>query len=472
MRAAGPVVVVGDSLLDRDVRGHVRRICPDAPVPVLEETETVTRPGGAALAAALASRLGDVAGPPVTLVTAVCPDTAGEELAAVLGAAGITVVGVPAEGATAEKIRMRSGDQTLLRLDRGAPAPRLGPAPARLGELLSGAASILVADYGRGVAGHPQIRAALAAAGRPIVWDPHPRGPEPVAGCRVVTPNAAELLDRMPPPGRPDGRAAGDLATLAASARAALSAWGVSGVAVTRGAGGAILVTGDGPPLVAPGQPAAGGDPCGAGDCFAASLAVHLGAGALPSEAVPQAVADAGRFVAAGGAGAFGRPAEAATRPAPGEDGAAAGDAVARVRRAGGTLVAAGGCFDLLHAGHVALLQAARRLGDGLVVCINSDESVRRLKGPGRPLNPASDRAATLAALDCVDGVEIFDEDTPERVIRALRPDVWVKGGDYDARSLPEAATLAEWGGQAVVLPYLAGRSTTGLLQRAVSQPT
>lgn len=139
------------------------------------------------------------------------------------------------------------------------------------------------------------------------------------------------------------------------------------------------------------------------------------------------------------------------------------------VRRSGGTVVAAGGCFDLLHAGHVALLQAARRLADCLIVCINSDRSVRRLKGAGRPLNTEADRAATLSALDCVDAVEIFDEDTPEQVIRRVQPEIWVKGRDYDARSLPEAATLAEWGGQAVVLPYLARRSTTSLLQRPSS---
>jgi rfaE bifunctional protein nucleotidyltransferase chain/domain len=138
-----------------------------------------------------------------------------------------------------------------------------------------------------------------------------------------------------------------------------------------------------------------------------------------------------------------------------------------RVRAEGGTVVATGGCFDLLHAGHVATLEAARALGDCLVVCLNSDDSVRRLKGPSRPLVPQEDRARVLAALECVDEVVVFDEDTPVEAIRRVRPDVWAKGGDYAGADLPEAALLREWGGQAIVLPYLTGRSTTSLVARA-----
>jgi D-beta-D-heptose 7-phosphate kinase / D-beta-D-heptose 1-phosphate adenosyltransferase len=126
--------------------------------------------------------------------------------------------------------------------------------------------------------------------------------------------------------------------------------------------------------------------------------------------------------------------------------------------------VAAGGCFDLLHAGHVRLLEAARALGDCLVVCLNSDASVRRLKGPGRPVVPEADRAEVLHSLGCVDAVAIFGEDTPAAALERLRPHLFVKGGDYGARDLPEADVLARWGGQAVLVPYLEGRSTTSLL--------
>jgi rfaE bifunctional protein nucleotidyltransferase chain/domain len=140
---------------------------------------------------------------------------------------------------------------------------------------------------------------------------------------------------------------------------------------------------------------------------------------------------------------------------------------LARVRAAGGTVVATGGCFDLLHAGHVAVLQQARALGDCLVVLLNSDASVRRLKGPTRPLQPQDDRATLLRALGSVDAVVVFDEDTPVAALERLRPDVWAKGGDYALADLPEAPVLAQWGGQAVVLPYLDGRSTTALVSGA-----
>jgi rfaE bifunctional protein nucleotidyltransferase chain/domain len=134
-----------------------------------------------------------------------------------------------------------------------------------------------------------------------------------------------------------------------------------------------------------------------------------------------------------------------------------------RVRAAGGTVVATGGCFDLLHAGHARTLSAARALGDCLVVLLNSDDSVRRLKGPERPILPEDDRVDLLLALECVDGVLVFGEDTPVDAIRRVRPDIWVKGGDYVAADLPEAAVIQEWGGRAVTVPFHPGRSTTKL---------
>jgi D-beta-D-heptose 7-phosphate kinase/D-beta-D-heptose 1-phosphate adenosyltransferase len=137
---------------------------------------------------------------------------------------------------------------------------------------------------------------------------------------------------------------------------------------------------------------------------------------------------------------------------------------VHRVRRAGGTVVATGGCFDILHAGHLSSLEAARALGDTLVVLLNSDESVRRLKGPSRPVQPAQDRARVLRGLACVDAVVVFDEDTPEAALADLRPDIWAKGGDYAADDLPESALVQTWGGRVVLLPYLSGRSTTAIL--------
>src|SRR4029078_13425810 len=136
-------------------------------------------------------------------------------------------------------------------------------------------------------------------------------------------------------------------------------------------------------------------------------------------------------------------------------------------QRRGGTVVATGGCFDLLHPGHVATLEGARELGDCVVVLLNSDASVSRLKGPGRPLVPERDRAQVLSALRCVDAVVVFDEDTPEAALRRLRPDVFTKGGDYRGRTIPEEAVMRALGGQVVLLPTVSGRSTTRLIERA-----
>ncbi|MFD7615585.1 D-glycero-beta-D-manno-heptose 1-phosphate adenylyltransferase [Streptomyces sp. NPDC059802] len=142
----------------------------------------------------------------------------------------------------------------------------------------------------------------------------------------------------------------------------------------------------------------------------------------------------------------------------------------ARVRARGGRVVGAGGCFDLLHAGHLSLLDQARRLGDVLIVCINSDASVGRLKGEGRPVVGERERAALLTALDCVDDVLVFAEDTPEKVLAELRPDIWVKGGDYAGRRIAEADLVESWGGEVVTVPFLEGHSTTTRIRHLAQQ--
>ena len=249
------------------------------------------------------------------------------------------------------------------------------------------------------------------------------------------------------------------------------------------GGDGALLSHAGPTPLVVPAPRRADGDTCGAGDRFAAAAALALAEGALVSEAVQAAVAEAAgvRRRRRPGVGAAAcrvrrrRPAPRCRAPLSRRSGPgpAAGALVARVRARGGTVVATGGCFDLLHAGHVATLQAARRLGDCLVVCLNSDASVAALKGPDRPLVRQADRARLLAALGCVDAVVIFDEPTPHAVLSWLRPDVWVKGGDYADGGAPtcrrrwaagacRGRVVRRWGGQTVLVPVPAGRSTTG----------
>lgn len=469
------LVVVGDALLDRDVRGHVDRLSPDAPVPVLDEETTLTRPGGAALAACLAARDGEQ----VSLIAPLGHDPAGEEVRSLVSASGVQLIDVASPGPTPEKIRLLADGRPMLRLDRGGSASSPCSLPEEALQAVEDGAVVLVSDYGRGVAEDSELRAVLARRRRPTLWDPHPRGPDPVPRTTLVTPNLPEIRGRFGAPGSPRGstsRADSGMRAIAQAASAARSAWKAHAVAATLGADGVLLVDGDGPPLAIPAGAAGGGDPCGAGDCFAAAVATGLLNGALVSEAVIAAVDAASRFVAAGGAHAFSfAPAEAEdrckTEPAP-RPGANDALTLARsVKAAGGIVVVAGGCFDLLHAGHVAMLESARRLGDCLIVAINSDESVRRLKGPGRPVVPQADRAALLAALSCVDAVAVFEEDSPIDLLMAVRPDVFAKGGDYSARSLPEASVLATWGGQAVVLPYLSGRSTSGLLQLAGELP-
>ncbi|WP_217142055.1 D-glycero-beta-D-manno-heptose 1-phosphate adenylyltransferase [Streptomyces sp. AC627_RSS907] len=449
-----PLVVVGDALLDRDLTGSAERLAPDAPVPVVAECAERVRPGGAALAAYLAARDGRE----VTLITGAGDDPASEALRALL-APWLTLIPLPLTGPLPEKTRVLAQDRPVVRLDRGAGRAREATDEARAA--LRSARAVLVSDYGRGAA--DALRDVLAEH-PPLVWDPHPRGGPPVPGTRLVTPAEKEAHGFAPR----DGHSGGGLRAAALDAAALVRDWRAAAVAVTLGSRGALLSYGE-HPLLVPAPAAHHGDSCGAGDRFAATAAGLLADGALVGEAVEGAVSAASAFVAGGGAGALppAGPGPAPARSPDADDPHALAD---RVRAQHGTVVAAGGCFDLLHAGHVGLLQAARRLGDCLVVCVNSDASVRRRKGDGRPVNPLADRVRVLRALACVDAVAVFDEDTPERLLGDLRPDVWVKGGDYAGADLPEATLLQEWGGQAVLLPYLDGRSSTALMARAAAR--
>lgn len=448
------VTVVGDALLDTDVEGPSSRLCPDAPAPVVDDPATRSRPGGAGLAAVLAA----ADGLSVTLVTALAADERGQQLADLLARAGVDVVAADVHGPTPAKVRIRCQGQSLARLDYGG-AATVGALPDAAHAAIADAAVALVADYGRGMAAHPAVRAALSATS--VVWDPHPRGPEPVPGARLVTPNGPEADQAEPRPA-----AATALAGRVRQASALADRWQATGVAVTLGADGAVLVAGGAPLTVPAPRVPPGADRCGGGDRFAASVATALADGAVTSEAVTRAVEDASAFIAAGGPATL----ELSPQAAPADERTTleqvdAGRLIAATRSHGGTVVATGGCFDLLHAGHLRMLESARALGDCLIVCLNADASVAALKGAGRPLMCAADRAALLQSLGCVDAVVTFEERTPETILSRLRPDVWVKGGDYDASQLPEAGLVASWGGQAVVVPYLPGRSTRTLIE-------
>ncbi|TXK43740.1 bifunctional heptose 7-phosphate kinase/heptose 1-phosphate adenyltransferase [Nonomuraea sp. C10] len=324
-----------------------------------------------------------------------------------------------------------------------------GDGYARAVEVVAGAGAVLVADYGRGVAA--VARELLRGCAAPVVWDPHPRGVRPPRGCALITPSEAEARLLCP----------GEFPGADRAARAIREELDAGAVVVTRGAGGASLALADGTMLKIPAPVRASGqDPCGAGDRLAGAAALAMRAGAGVAEAVITGVGEASRFVAGGGAAAVRvQEQELGDRPR------TAVEVAELVRASGGRLIATGGCFDLLHAGHVSLLRRARALGDALVVCVNSDESVRRLKGPSRPIVDVTDRVEVLRALSCVDAVLVFDEGTPVRAIELLRPDVWVKGGDYEGGTLPESEVLAGIGAETVVLDLLPGRSTTNLIK-------
>jgi rfaE bifunctional protein nucleotidyltransferase chain/domain len=483
----GPLVVVGDTLLDVDLHGTVGRVAPDAPVPVVDCQRERHRAGGAGLAAVLAAGLGRS---DVVLITALGRDQPGARLRDLLGR-HVQVIPLPLDGGTPCKIRVQASGQPVVRLDAGDGRARPGPGSQEAERALRQAGAVLVSDYGRGVAAHPALAAILSrlAPATPVVWDPHPAGGRPLPGSRLVTPSQAEARRFAAALGGDrDGAAgagSGSGSALASASRdgAALSrAWG-SAVAVTLGEGGALLHTGEAVPFLAPAEAIRGPhDACGAGDCFAAAAAQVLRSGGLLTEAVTEAVRQATYFVRQGGASAApGTAIPAETPPVhagpvhagPPPDAQQDADAwriVAEVRARGGRIVATGGCFDLLHAGHVGLLREARRLGDCLVVCLNSDSSVRALKGPGRPLVGAEDRAGILTALECVDAVVVFGEPTPVAVLERLRPDVWVKGGDYACDELTEAPAVRRHGGEVVLLPYLSRHSTTALVAAARGQ--
>jgi D-beta-D-heptose 7-phosphate kinase/D-beta-D-heptose 1-phosphate adenosyltransferase len=419
------LVVVGDALLDVDLVGSVSRVCPDGPAPVLDMVTERPRAGGAGLAAVLAAS----DGVPTSLVTALSDDEDAGVLRSCL--TGVDVVAGRSFGATVVKTRLRAADHSLARIDRGGSERPPEVTDAML-DAVRAADFVLVSDYGRGIAVDPRLREVLAAMAQRVVWDPHPRGPDPVPGVLLYTPNLAEAE------GLSGVKGARDSAT---ALRKRLRA---RAVAVTLGDGGALLQLDGSTPVAVPAPRVPVLDPCGGGDRFAAAAATNLLRGKAMDVAVAAAVVAASEFVSAGSS-----PAELP---------------IEAVRARGGKIVATGGCFDILHTGHVRTLRAARSLGDFLVVCLNSDASVRRLKGPRRPVNSQHDRAEMLRALDCVDAVVVFDGDTPCEVLRELRPDVWVKGGDYSAETLPESEVVREWGGESVVVPYHAGRSTTRLV--------
>ena len=448
--STGPVVVVGDALLDVDLRGESHRRCPEAAAPVLDEPMSWFRPGGAALAACL---LHEYDGTDVVLVTALGHDSAAKELAGSLGG-GVALVALALRERTPTKTRVQTGGTTITRVDEGCEPISCEADGTDVRRILRGAAAVLVSDYGLGLTHQDTIREALSEAAErvPVVWDPHPRGAPPIPGVRLVTPNENEA------------RVGEDQGSGTRRARRLTDLWRVRAVTITLGEEGATWYDNEGESGRSWVESVIGsGDTCGAGDAFASACTAELARGADTASVVDVGTRAAASFVADGAAGAYAKPRGVRE---PSVNVLVSPPAVERARSRGERVVATGGCFDVLHAGHVDLLHRARALGDHLIVLINSDASVEALKGPGRPVVPGFDRARVVAALACVDTVVLFDDLTPVETLARIRPDVWVKGGDYDPEELPETAVVRGAGGEVVTMPLLTGRSTSGLINR------
>jgi D-beta-D-heptose 7-phosphate kinase / D-beta-D-heptose 1-phosphate adenosyltransferase len=457
------VAVLGDAVLDCWLVGSPERLCREAPVPVIGLDDRRYACGGAANTAANLAGLG---ARPI-LVTALGRDGEAEVLRERAAAAGVEVrsVTVPRRR-TLVKSRVVADDQVAVRFDEGDAGPVPDGVTTELCACLDGLAdemdALMVCDYDAGVLGDSVRGWVVRNRDRLplLVVDAHAPEPWAPAAPDLVTPSFKESGVEYEP----------DRATaVTRDGQALLRRLNTKTVAVTLDVDGAVVLTADDTPYRTYAQPAPARQASGAGDSYVAgfTLALLVGAPVPLAAEVAQVAATAAvrkRETAVCDLAALGAAADAAEQRVVGAQ--ALARKVAEHRRRGRRIVFTNGCFDVLHRGHVGYLNQAKRLGDVLVVAVNSDDSVRRLKGPDRPVNPAADRVAVLAALSCVDHVAVFDEDSPTALLEVVRPDVYVKGGDYRPELIPEAPLVRRLGGEVRVLDYLYDRSTSRIIER------
>jgi D-beta-D-heptose 7-phosphate kinase/D-beta-D-heptose 1-phosphate adenosyltransferase len=452
--------VAGDLMLDRYWSGATRRISPEAPVPVVHVCDREDRPGGAANVALNLAALGCC----TSLAGVTGDDEAADILAIRLADAGIAArLHRRRDIPTVTKLRVLSQHQQLIRLDFEASlAPHdEDPLPALVSELLADCDLLLLSDYAKGTLADPlPLIAAARAQGKPILIDPKGRDFGRYRGATLLTPNRAELEAVVGP--------WADDVGLVAKGQRLREDLNIQALLVTLGERGMLLLRAEQEALHLPTRAREVYDVTGAGDTVIATLAAALAAGTELTEACALANCAAGLAVGKlGAATVSARELERAHRGAEWHtilDQDALVAAVELARAQGERVVMTNGCFDILHEGHVAYLQQARRLGDRLIVAVNDDDSVRRLKGQGRPVNGVLSRMAVLAGLASVDWVCAFSEDTPEDLICRVRPHLLVKGGDYRPDRIAGAECVRAAGGEVRVLPFLAGRSTSGII--------
>jgi D-beta-D-heptose 7-phosphate kinase/D-beta-D-heptose 1-phosphate adenosyltransferase len=470
------VACVGDVMIDRFVYGEVTRTSPEAPVPVLARGRETTMLGGAGNVARNVAALGGLA----ALTGVIGDDAAANEALGLVGAeAGMEGHLVAERGRpTTVKTRYVAAGQQLLRVDSEDSRPAGKETEARLVTAVRHAAGeagcILLSDYGKGAVTPAVIEACLAAAkasGAVLIVDSKARSFARYGAADIVKPNAAELASATDLPTETDEQVEAALARALDLSRA-------KAVLVTRAAKGMSLAVRGQPVRHFPGRPREVFDVSGAGDTALAALGLALAAKASPDDAVTFALLASGVVVGKAGT-AVALPqdlieAEIAAHMAPAEAKvvlpAQMAEKAAAWRAQGLKVGFTNGCFDILHKGHVAYLAQARSWCDRLIVGVNSDRSVRALKGEGRPVNDLESRALVLAGLGSVDLVAPFDEDTPVELIKAARPDVLVKGADYTVEGVVGHDLVQSWGGEVKLAQIVEGYSTTAAIARMIEK--
>ena len=468
-RAAGNgVLAVGDLMLDRFVSGKVERISPEAPIPVLTVERETVMPGGVGNVVANIRALGGEA----RLIAVVGQDAEADFVAGLLLPDKDHGFIRDPSRPTAVKTRFIAGGQQLLRADyetRRPISPKIEEQILdEIEKRLHGVGVLVLSDYGKGVLTDHVIRSAIASAKSlniPVIVDPKGSDYRRYRGASVVTPNLKELEEAAGYLGHGDAK-------LEEAARGVLAKSGVLAMVATRGGEGLSVIRMDSDAVHVRAQAREVFDVSGAGDTVVATLALALATGSdLPTAA---ALANLAASIVVGKVGTASVTADE-MRGAADEAGRTTGklktlagltDQVERWRRRHLTVGFTNGCFDLLHPGHLSLIRQARAACDRLVVGLNSDASIRRLKGPTRPVNNEASRAEVLSAIADIDAVAIFDEDTPANLIHAIRPDVLVKGADYTVEQIVGADFVMSYGGHVLRARLEAGHSTTAVIAK------
>ena len=465
-------VVVGDAVLDRWLAGTAGRISREAPVPVVDIAEEREAPGAAANAAANAAALGAH----VMFVSIVGDDDQGRRLLEQLQFYGVdTSSVVKAEGKTATKTRLIASGHPVARFDgaqvtRPVPRGRNGAIAHQLQRALQDADVLVVSDYGGGVLDGPARDLVRRWHHGPVIVDAHDLAEWRDVRPYAMTPSIAEAARLLgeSPKGDEDR-----CQWVAKNGVRLLAAARVPALVVTVDHEGAVLLQRESAPIhiATPFGQADDSRTVGAGDAFTAAFSLAIGTGSSSSVAAELASMAAAITLRTSGTGICSREELIVEASGPLLDRERLAQVVASHRRSGKRIVFTNGCFDVLHRGHVTYLREARAMGDVLIVAVNGDASVARLKGEGRPLNTLEDRAAVLDALGCVDHLVSFEDDSPKSLIELVRPDVYVKGGDYSLDMIPEAGLVHSLGGRVRTLSYVPNRSSTRVVDSLAKIP-